>query len=106
MSRACGDIEKACAVQSWRRTAATALEKVAAGLAYHAARRDRTRPRAARLLAQSVTSSRVGRPRGNDYFQLMLNSEKLSLAVGWNCTGLRAAYIATSWNKGTTAMSA
>ena len=50
-----GDVEKACAIQSWRRTAASASEKVTAGLAYQAARLGRTRPRAARSLAQSVT---------------------------------------------------
>ncbi len=87
-------------------TAASAPEKVKAGLAYHASRQGRTRPHTARLLAQRVTGSRFGRPRGGHCLQLMLNSDKLSLAVGWNCTGLRAAYIATSWNKGTTAMSA
>ncbi len=43
-------------VQSWQRTAARASEKVTSGLAYHAARLGWTRPRAARSLAQSVTS--------------------------------------------------
>jgi len=56
MSRACGDVEKACAVQSSLRTAARASEKVMAVLAYHAARLGETRPRAASVLAQSVTS--------------------------------------------------
>ena len=38
MSWVCGNVEKACAIQSWRRTAASASEKVMAGLAYQAAR--------------------------------------------------------------------
>ena len=56
MFRSGAEVEKACAIQSWRRKAASALEKVTAGLVYHAARLGRTRPRAARSLAQSVTS--------------------------------------------------
>ncbi len=51
MFRSGAEVEKACAVQIWRRTAASASEKVTAGLAYHAARLGRMRPRAARSLA-------------------------------------------------------
>ena len=45
MFRSGAEVEKACAFQIWRRTATRASEKVTAGLAYHAARLGRTRPR-------------------------------------------------------------
>jgi len=66
---ACGEVEKACAIQSWRRTAARASEKVMAGLAYHAARLGRTRPRAAKSLAQSVTSENRASRHGVVWFR-------------------------------------
>ncbi len=64
MFRSDAEVEKACAVQKWRRTAASASETVAAGLTYHAARPGWTWPLAARLLAQSVYRENNASRRG------------------------------------------
>ena len=79
MSRSGAEVEKACAVQSSLRTAASALEKVMAGLAYHAARLGRTRLRAARLVAQSVT----GENRASGSVQRLILLAKSS-GGGWH----------------------
>src|SRR5829696_8503367 len=56
MSACLAEVEESCATHRWRRTAASAPEKVTSRLGYHAPVRGRTKPRAHRSLAHSVTS--------------------------------------------------